>query len=85
MIGAVVEFERSLILERQREGVALAKQRGAYKGRQPALKGPQIEKLHALLAGGMSKARAARELGVSRDTVYKYLSVSTTTTEGEPV
>ena len=73
LLGAVAEFERSLILERQREGIALAKQRGAYKGRQRVLSPDQAEKVRARVDSGEKVARVARELGVSRQTVYAYL------------
>ncbi|EQD76471.1 protein containing Resolvase, partial [mine drainage metagenome] len=42
-MGAFAEFERSLIKERQREGIALAKQKGLYKGRRPSLNQEQID------------------------------------------
>ncbi|MGJ0514813.1 MAG: recombinase family protein [Methylomicrobium sp.] len=47
VMGAFAEFERALIRERQREGIALAKQRGAYRRRKKALSTEQIEKLKA--------------------------------------
>lgn len=70
MLGAVAEFERSLILERQREGIALARQRGAYAGRKRALSDDQVEAARQRLGAGEKIARIARELGVSRQTVY---------------
>lgn len=73
LLGAVAEFERSLILERQREGVALAKLRGAYKGRKPALKDDQVEQVRRRVGAGEKVAQVARELGVCRATVYAYL------------
>ncbi|TWS20204.1 recombinase family protein [Tsukamurella asaccharolytica] len=72
MLGAVAEFERSLILERQREGIAVAKARGAYKGRTPKLTDEQATELRARLAGGESPAALAREYNVARQTVYNY-------------
>ena len=65
-MGAFAEFERALIRERQREGIALAKGRGAYKGRKKALSAAQAAGLHDRLAEGVSKAQLARELGISR-------------------
>lgn len=50
MLGAVAEFERSMILERQREGIALAKAAGKYKGRKPALTAEQAGELRARLS-----------------------------------
>lgn len=70
MLGAVAEFERSLILERQREGIALAKSRGVYTGRKPALTGSQESEVVARLAAGASASTLATEFGVSRATVY---------------
>ncbi|WP_425286261.1 recombinase family protein [Cardinium endosymbiont of Philonthus spinipes] len=72
-MGAFAEFERSLILERQREGIALAKAKNAYKGRKPCMNQEQIEKLHSLVQSGIQKTKLAQQFGVSRDTLYKYL------------
>jgi DNA invertase Pin-like site-specific DNA recombinase len=72
MLGAVAEFERSMILERQREGIALAKAAGKYKGRKAALTVERAEELRARLAGGESVTGLAKEFGVSRQTVYNY-------------
>jgi len=71
--GAFAEFERALINERQREGIALAKQRGAYKGRKKSLFQSSIAQLHQRLTTGISKAQVAREFGISRQTLYHYL------------
>jgi DNA invertase Pin-like site-specific DNA recombinase len=70
MLGAVAEFERSMILERQREGIALAKAAGKYTGRKPALTNDQADELRTRLAGGESVTALAKEFGVSRQTVY---------------
>ncbi|MGH3322785.1 MAG: recombinase family protein [Streptosporangiaceae bacterium] len=72
-LGAFAEFERALLRERQLEGIALAKARGAYTGRAPSLSDKQAEDLRARAAAGESKASLAREFGVSRQTVYAYL------------
>lgn len=77
VMGAFAEFERSLLRERQREGIALAKQRGAYRGRKPSLTATQVTDLKRRIAAGERKAQVARELGVSRETVYQYLRAST--------
>ena len=74
MLGAVAEFERSMILERQREGIALAKAAGKYKGRKAALNAEQADELRARLAGGGSVTSLAKEFGISRQTVYNYAS-----------
>lgn len=72
MLGAVAEFERSMILERQREGIALAKAAGKYKGRKAALTNDQADELRARLVAGESVTSLAKEFGVSRQTVYNY-------------
>lgn len=73
VMGAFAEFERDLIRERQREGIALAKKSGVYKGRKPALSPAQVTELCAAVAGGKSKTAVARSLGISRETLYRYL------------
>ena len=73
VMGAFAEFERALIRERQREGIALAKQRGAYRGRKKALSPEQAEELRKRVTAGEQKAGLAREFGVSRETLYQYL------------
>ena len=73
VMGAFAEFERALIRERQNEGIALAKKKGVYKGRKKALDVAEVEKLKARVQAGEGKADIARELGISRDTLYKYL------------
>jgi DNA invertase Pin-like site-specific DNA recombinase len=74
MMGAFAEFERALIRERQREGVALAKARGAYKGRRRVLTCDQIEALRQRAIPGANKAALAREFGIGRRTLYAYLA-----------
>ena len=78
VIGAFAEFERALIGERQREGIALAKQRGAYRGRKKALVDEQAVELHRRAGAGEPKATLAREFGISRETLYQYLKVALT-------
>lgn len=73
MLGAVAEFERSIIRERQADGIARAKARGVYKGRAP-VPDEKIEHARELIAQGIPKARVARDLGISRSSLYKYLS-----------
>ncbi len=74
MLGAVAEFERSLIRERQREGIAIAKVKGVYKGRKPALDAQQVADLKARAAAGETKAELARQFKISRATLYEYLA-----------
>src|SRR5215204_2223248 len=73
VMGAFAEFERSLIKERQREGIALAKRRGAYRGRKKSLSPQEVAELRQRVAAGISKAQVAREGGISRQTLYQYL------------
>ena len=76
VMGAFAEFERALIRERQREGVALAKQRGAYKGRKKTLSPQDVATLKKRIDAGETKAKVARDLGLSRETLYQYLRQS---------
>ena len=76
VMGAFAEFERALIGERQREGSALAKQRGAYRGRKKALMDDQVVELRRRAVAGEQKATLAREFGISRETLYQYLKVA---------
>lgn len=74
MLGAVSQFERSLILERQREGIAIAKAKGdVYKGRKPSLDAAGVAELKALVSQGVPKAQIATKLGISRTTLYANL------------
>ena len=73
IMGAFAEFERALLRERQREGIALAKQRGAYRGRKKALAPEQVAELRRRVATGEQKAKLARQFGISRETLYQYL------------
>ncbi|WP_244277635.1 recombinase family protein [Pseudovibrio axinellae] len=68
MLGVFAEFETNLRRERQAEGIAAAKTRGVYKGRPPQIDKKKIE---MRIAAGQSPTEIARELGVSRGTVYK--------------
>lgn len=73
VMGAFAEFERSLIRERQREGIALAKERGAYAGRKPVFTKESFKEVMAKVKANVPKAQIAREHGISRETLYKYL------------
>lgn len=73
MLGAFAAFERELLLQRQREGIAIAKEKGLYKGRKRSLTTAQAEEMRLKAAMGTSKAKLAEEYGVSRETVYVYL------------
>lgn len=71
LMGSVAEFERSIIKERQAEGIAHAKARGVYKGRVKALTDVQVAQARQWI---LPKAEVARRLGIGRTTLYKYLT-----------
>ncbi len=75
IMGSFAELERSMILSRQREGVAIAKAEGRYKGRAPAIRGNngKLAEMERGLAEGLGPAELARRVGVSRQTVYTWL------------
>ncbi|HGM4966844.1 TPA: recombinase family protein, partial [Pseudomonas putida] len=73
MMGAVAQFERAMIKERQREGIAKAKQRGAYKGR---IKTVDDVAIQSAVRGGLSFRKAAESLGVSLSTVQRAMKAS---------
>jgi DNA invertase Pin-like site-specific DNA recombinase len=70
MLGAVAEFERTLMLERQREGIARAKAEGRYKGRKPRAKAGEVHRLHGQ---GLRPTDIAGRLGIGRASVYRVL------------
>jgi len=73
VMGSFAEFERALIKERQREGQIAARAKGKIPGRKKALSTEQIEELHARIAANEPKSRIARDMGISRETLYSYL------------
>jgi len=73
VMGAVAEFERAIIRERQAEGIRIAKQKGVYKGRKASLTNDQMAEIQEKIAAGVPKAKIAREYKCSRETLYKYL------------
>ena len=75
VMRAFAQFERELIRERQREGIAIAKREGKYRGRKPSLTPVRAAELRRRVAEGDSKAALAREFGISRDTLYRYVPV----------
>jgi DNA invertase Pin-like site-specific DNA recombinase len=75
MLAAVASFERDMMLERQREGILIAKNAGKYKGRQPTAREKTPEVL-ALAAQGEKKAEIARRLGIGVASVYRILQAS---------
>ena len=73
LLGAVAQLERSLIRERQREGIEIAKAKGVYQGRARKLTPEQVAKVQDLVAAGVPKAKVARDLGCSRRVLYDAL------------
>jgi DNA invertase Pin-like site-specific DNA recombinase len=73
LLGAVAEFERSMIRERQREGIELAKKKGVYKGRKPSLTPKQVAEVRKRVKAGEKKAALALEFRISRQTLYAAL------------
>jgi DNA invertase Pin-like site-specific DNA recombinase len=76
IIGACAQFERSMIRERQREGIAIAKKEGVYTGRKAALTPAQAQELRKRVADGEDKAAVAKAFGISRASVYNYMAAS---------
>jgi DNA invertase Pin-like site-specific DNA recombinase len=75
VMGAVAEFERAMLKERQREGIAIAKKAGVYRGRKPSLTAERVAELRRRISAGEKKAALAREFGISRETLYQYAPV----------
>ncbi len=72
VIGAIAQFERKLMLERQREGIAKAKAEGKYKGRKPTARAKSGEVL-ALREEGVGATEIAKRLGIGRASVYRII------------
>jgi DNA invertase Pin-like site-specific DNA recombinase len=73
LLGSVAEFEREIMLERQREGIAKAKAAGKYKGRKPTAKAKSGDVI-ALASEGIGATEISRRLGIGRASVYRILS-----------
>jgi DNA invertase Pin-like site-specific DNA recombinase len=74
LMGALAEFERNLMLERQREGIARAKREGKYRGGKNKLAPEQVKEIKERIAQGVTKARIAKDFKISRQTIYHYLN-----------
>ena len=72
VFASVAQFEREVMLERQREGIARAKGEGKYKGRAPTV-AKQADQIRAMHAAGAKPAHIAKSLGVARSSVYRML------------
>lgn len=75
LLGSVAELERSIIRERQADGIAAAKARGVYQGRPLALSTQDTDAARRLVADGVPKAEVARRYGINRSTLYRTVLV----------
>ena len=73
VMGAFAEFERSLLKERQREGIEIAKKKGLFKGRKQSLSEKEVIELRNRVANGEKKSDLAKEFQICRETLYKYI------------
>jgi DNA invertase Pin-like site-specific DNA recombinase len=73
VLSGIADFEREIMLERQREGIARAKAEGKFKGRKPTARAKAPE-IRALMAGGMGASAVARQLGIGRNSVYRIMA-----------
>ena len=71
ILAAFSQFERNIILERQREGIAIAKAKGKYKGRKPKLDSGQLEAMKNDFQAGIPKTKIAEKYGITRSYVYQ--------------
>jgi DNA invertase Pin-like site-specific DNA recombinase len=72
MLASFAQFERAIIKERQKEGVQIAKAKGVYKGRKQEMTDERIAELGRRIEAGEPKAAIAKDMGISRDTLYRY-------------
>ena len=75
MLSAISTFERDLMLERQREGIAIAKEKGKYKGRRSQFNSDDIKEIKSRFAETTNKADLAREYGISRGYLYELVKI----------
>ena len=76
ILAAFSSFERNIILERQREGIALAKEKGKFKGRKPKIEDDQIAMIKADFDSGMVKTKIAEKYGITRSYVYQLVKAA---------
>lgn len=74
LLGAFAQFERAIIRKRQAEGIAKAKAKGVYRGRQPSIEPDQVKELHR---SGLGATAIAKQLGIGRASVYRLLDSTT--------
>ena len=84
VMGAIAAFERATIRERQREGIELAKARGAYRGSPRAMTDAQVDEARRRIAAGETKAGVARDLKIGRATLYRYLAAHQADSSASP-
>jgi DNA invertase Pin-like site-specific DNA recombinase len=75
MLASFAQFERSMIRERQKEGVQIAKAKGVYKGRKQEMTEETLSAIRERIEAGEAKAVIAKSIGISRDTLYRYFPV----------
>ncbi len=80
LLGSVAEFEREIMLERQREGIAKAKAAGKYKGRKPTAQA-KAEEVRELQGAGLGATEIANRLGIGRASVYRILGATESATD----
>lgn len=73
ILSSFAQFERSIAKERQREGIAIAKAKGKYKGGTKSLTATQVEDIKQRVIAGIPRARIAKDMGISRQTLYNYV------------
>ena len=78
LLGSIAQFERDLLLERQREGISLAKQRGVYKGRQSKFNDDDLKKMRSEFKVSQNKSKLARKWGISRAYLYRLSALPST-------
>jgi len=75
MLGAISQFERNLMLERQREGIAIAKSKGKYKGKQSRFNNADVQEMKERFAQpGINKSELARGYGITRQHMYRLVA-----------
>jgi DNA invertase Pin-like site-specific DNA recombinase len=75
VLGGIAEFEREIMLERQREGIEKARQAGKYRGRKPTAQA-KADQVKALRAQGVGPTAIAKQVGIGRASVYRILSAA---------
>ena len=74
ILSGFAQFERNIILERQREGIAIAKMNGKYKGGKQKFKSSDKEEIKKLIEEGVSISQISRTMNCSRPTIYKVIN-----------